>query len=106
MSKMYMDGIGIMARTHELNRLLWKAVDDAIIGTTAAVFAIILGAFGAYHYLDNAAAMIGILAWAFLTIYVGIFMTLPWFEAEDNLKAHTDAIRYEIDQHGRGWARS
>lgn len=106
---MHMNGRGIMERTEELIDAVWDALIPAWLGMSAAFG----GPFFSWAFLIHrfpwdppvtvgywiAAGVIS--AFSFVG---GVWLSTPWFKATRTLRAHTERLKQETAERGKGWA--
>ena len=131
---MYMNDVGIMARTRDLNDALWGALIHGIIGSVLVAFGAILVPLTAYYqcwprlvirYNDGgeawsvgdeivnglrpAATFADVLPYVLVSlvlISVGILISRPYWSAAHKLQVHTAAMKAETANLGKGWGAS
>lgn len=105
--EIYMNGVGVMQRTRELNDKLWDAVLGAIFGTSIPCATIICTAA---TYFAPSSFDGGLLPWVLganlIIAAVGYKMASPWFVISHQLRQHTAKMNAETAKRGRGWAKS
>lgn len=122
--KPYMDGVGIIRHTEELNAELYRRVDrlwDALpmaflSGSAAAVAVLGAGAYllkASYHEPLALSDYMGALSIAVPVAVVGIWGCLPWVRAGAAVRAqtalvreHSQRMKQETGRRGQGWASS
>lgn len=130
----YMDGIGILAKTEELNEAAWDALPLAWLGVSGGLMMSLgsifwrfvvypprlvirygegdeVWAFGDKLYRDgmpDVGYTADIVCLLLVAIGVALIMvsSAPWRRAIREVRAHTARMKAETAKRGKGWARS
>ncbi len=106
---MYLNGRGINQRTRELTDAVWDKLLHAIFGSTLAVAGPIItcGLILLMFSLEAPVLpeqKIGAFIVSLSCVVIGVLIARPWFTAKRALDTHTENMRRETEQRGKGWA--
>ena len=104
MTEMYMNGLGVQARTDKLNDDVFSALFPAVIGGSGMLFSPLL--YGMCCAALESGPSIFMTALAVLMFGMGVAIQVPWWLAIRALHKHTEVVEAETKRLGAGWARS